>query len=140
MNNLVTDFAQRPNGILLELTDAVLLDLPVTLFIFIVGLILFKLLFRYRISMLFRQYSLLGYVFCVFLDGKIEIMTFYFLSEALLLVSSSFLQKIKVVAIVLAYFLIFTFAVGSMMLFKVIYGKLLKYIYENCRNPLSSSF
>ena len=140
MNNLVTDFAQRPNGILLELSDACLLDLPVTLLIFLAGVILFKLLFRYRISMLFRQYSLFGYIFCVFLDGKVEIMTFYFLSEALLLVSSSFVQKIKVVAIIFAYFLIFTFAVGSMLLFKAIYGKLLKYIYENCRNPLYSSF
>lgn len=140
MNNIVTDFTQRPNGILLELTDALLLDLPVTLLIFMVGLISFKLLFRYRISMLFRQYSLFGYIFCVFLDGKVEIMTFFFLSEVLLLASSSFLQRFKVALIVFAYFLIFTFVIGSMLFFKAIYGKLVKHIYENCRNPLSSSF
>lgn len=129
MNNIVTDFTQRPNGILLELTDAFFLDFPVTLLFFMLGLLLFKLLFRFRISMLFRQYSLFGYFLCVFFDGKIEIMTFYFLSEALLLVSSSFLHKFKVVIIVFSYFLIFTFAVGSMLFLKAIYGRLLKYIY-----------
>ena len=56
---------------MLELTDAFLLDFPITLLIFVIGLLLFKLLFRFRISILFRQYSLFGYLLCVFLDGKI---------------------------------------------------------------------
>lgn len=105
-----------------------------------VGILLFKMLFQFRISLLFRQYTLFGYLFCVFLDGKIEIITFYFLSEVLLLVSSSFLQKLKVIFILFTYFLIFTIAIGSMLFLKALYGKLVKYIYENCKNPTTSSF
>jgi hypothetical protein len=139
LNNLISDFVQRPNGVLLEFTDLILLDFPVTLAIFSLGFILFRLFFRYRVSIVFRQYSLLGYFFCILLDGKIEIITFFFLSEALLLTSTSFLQKGQTVAIIFSYFMVFFFAVASMLIYRAAYRKMLKYVYENCRQPLSSS-
>lgn len=139
IKNVIPEYQQRVHGILLEITDALLLDLPITLILFSVGFLFFKLLFCKRISLIFRQYSLLCYFFYVFIDGRIEIMTFYFTSEALLLYSSSFLHKLQVVAIIYAYFLVFFFALTSMMLCRSAYGKLLKYVFHNCKKPLSST-
>jgi hypothetical protein len=139
-NNIVSNFTQRPDGFLLDITDTVFFDLPVTVCIFAFGLILFRLLYSYRISVLFRHYSILGCFFYVLLDGKIEIFTFFFVSELLLLTSSCFRQKLQILAMVFSYFLVFLSAVSSMLLYRSAHRKLLKYVYENCRQPLSSSF
>lgn len=116
-----------------------LLDLPITLVLFTFGFIFFKLLFHKKISLMFRQYSLLCYFLYVLIDGRIEIMTFYFTSEALLLYSSSFLHKLQVVVIIFGYFFIFFFTLTSTILYRSTYGKLLKYIFHNCKKPLSST-
>jgi hypothetical protein len=71
ISGIAPNLVQRPDGILLELTDAFILDLPITICFFVLGLILFRILFNFRISLLFRQYSLLGLFFYIFLDGKI---------------------------------------------------------------------
>lgn len=139
IQNVIPEYQQRTHGILLEVADKLSLDLPITLILFSVGFLFFKLLYRKRISLIFRQYSLLCYFFYVFIDGRIEIMTFYFTSEALLLYSSSFLHKLQVVAIIYSYFLVFFFALTSMMLYRSTYGKLLKYVFHNCKKPLSST-
>ena len=139
IENVVPEYQQRAHGILLEITDMLLLDLPVTLALFSCGLLFFKLLFRKRISQIFRQYSLLCYFLYVLIDGRIEIMTFYFASEALLLYSSSFFHKLQVVAIIYGYFLVFFFALASMILYRSAYGKLLKHVFHNCKKPLSST-
>ena len=117
------------------MTDMLCLDLPVMIGIFLVGYLAFRLLFRWRVSVLFRQYSLLGCFLFMFLDGKIEVVTFYFASELLLLVSGSFGQKAKTVVILGAYFLIFFMAVGGMLLFRAKYKRLIKYVFDNCKQP-----
>lgn len=70
-NNIGTDLLKRPNGVLLEITDIFFVDVHVTLVSFIIGYIIFKLLFNFKISILFRQYSLAGLFFFVLLNGKI---------------------------------------------------------------------
>jgi hypothetical protein len=82
-NNIGSELIKRPNGVLLEITDMIFVDVPVTLVSFIIGYFLFRLLFNFRISILFRQYALAGMFFFVLLNGKIEVMTFHFLSEIL---------------------------------------------------------
>lgn len=70
-----------------------------------------------------------------------ELLTFNFLSNALLLSSSSFWHKLKNAAIVYCYFAVFLFAVASALLCRSFYGRLLKYINQNCRRrSLSSTF
>lgn len=78
--NVIAEYSKRPSGILLDITDLLLVDVPVTLAIFILGNLMFRLLFNFRVSILFRQYSLYGLFFFVLLNGKIEILTFYFIS------------------------------------------------------------
>jgi hypothetical protein len=68
---VVSKYNQRPDGMLTLIMDTLWLDVPITLSIFSVGLILFKLLFKFRISILFRQYSILGCLIYVLLDGKV---------------------------------------------------------------------
>lgn len=139
IKNVIPEYQQRDHGIFLEITDMLSLDLPITLVLFTFGFLFFKLLFRKRASLIFRQYSLICYFLYVLIDGRIEIFTFYFASEALLLFSSSFLHKLQVVAIIYTYFLVFFFALSSMILYRSTYGKLLKYIFHNCKYPLSST-
>ena len=56
---------------MIQIMDTIWLDVPITLLIFSIGLALFKLLFKFRISVLFRQYSILGCLIYVLLDGKV---------------------------------------------------------------------
>jgi hypothetical protein len=126
--NPLPDYSQRPMSALLEGTDLLLLDLPVTLLLFAIGHLLFKALFRRRISLLFRQYSLWTYLLCVLLDGRVEIATFCFCSEALMLANTSFRRKAQAAAVLLGYFLVFSFAVASMLLYRAV-SRRLKYVY-----------
>jgi len=71
LNNIVPDFVRRPSGFSLDISDFFLFDFPVTITIFLLGYLAFSLFFNYRISVLFRQYALLGYVLIILFDGKI---------------------------------------------------------------------
>ena len=51
---LYPNYAHRPNGSILEITDGVLLSFLATLVLFSLGAALFHLLRNYRISLLFR--------------------------------------------------------------------------------------
>lgn len=122
------------------ITDTIFLDLPITLVTFLVGYVIFRLLFNSRLSLIFRSYSILGCFVYVVLDGKIEMATFYFLSSALLLTSTSFRGKAETVVIVMYYFVLFVLVTASVLLYRVFYGKLLKYVYDNCKKPGVESF
>jgi hypothetical protein len=128
VTNPLPDHSQRPMSALLEGTDLLLLDLPVTLLFFAIGHLLFKALFRCRISLLFRQYSLWTYLLCVLLDGRVEIATFCFCSEALMLATSGFRRKAQAAAVLLGYFLVFSFAVASMLLYRAV-SRRLRHVY-----------
>lgn len=69
--NIGSELIKRPNGILLEISDLLLVDIPVTLISFAIGYFLFKILFNFRISLLFRQYSIFGLFFFILINGKI---------------------------------------------------------------------
>ena len=137
-NNIGSELIKRPNGVLLELADMFFVDIPVTLVTFIIGYFLFKLLFNFRISILFRQYSLAGLFFYILLNGKIEVLTFHFLSQILQFTSNGIYQKVLMVVIVFCYFLVFCFSISLMMIYKSAYQKLVKFIFENCKQPLYS--
>jgi hypothetical protein len=138
INKIVTSYMQRPNGIRLQLTDAIFMDFPMIVIIFAFGCAIFRLLYRYRLSLLLRPFSFIGCLFIALLAGKIEVFTFHFLSEALSLVSANLWHKLQTACIIFAYFTVFLFAVASMLLFRAIYGKTLKYMFDICKYPHSS--
>lgn len=140
MNREVTAYMQRPNGMRLLLADTVFLDLPTAIALFGLGCLLFRLLSRCRVSLLLRPCSILGCFLVALLAGKVEALTFHFLSEALLLASAHFTQKLQTTALIFAYFGVFVFAIGSMLLHRASYGKRLKYVFDYCRYPSASSF
>jgi hypothetical protein len=71
LNNMIPDFVRRSNGFVLDCLDFVLFELPLTLAIYLLGCLLFRILFHLRASILFRQYSIVGYFFVILLDGKV---------------------------------------------------------------------
>lgn len=133
VDNVIPDLVRRPNGFLLNLTDFIFLDLPISLALFVLGYFLFRLTFNYRISLLFRPYALIGYFFFVILDGKIEIDTFYFLSELQLLICTYFGQKWQITVMIYYYFGILFFSTASMFLYQFMYKKVSKHLFENCK-------
>jgi hypothetical protein len=69
--NIGSELIKRPNGMLLEISDLLLVDIPVTLVSFTIGYFLFKILFHFRVSLLFRQYSIFGLFFFILINGKV---------------------------------------------------------------------
>jgi hypothetical protein len=80
MNKIVTSYMQRPNGIRLQLTDAIFMDFPIIILFFAFGWIFFRLLFKFRVSLLLRPCSIIGCFIMALLAGKIEVFTFHFIS------------------------------------------------------------
>ena len=80
----------------------------------------------------------------VCVGARIEILTFDFLSNALLLSFASFWDKLKTVAIVYCFFAVLVFALSAAFLLRAHYGKLnkvLRYVNFNCRTQsLSATF
>lgn len=140
LNNLIPDFVRRSNGFVLDCLDFVFFELPLTLVIYLLGCLLFRILFHLRASVLFRQYSIFGYFFVILLDGKVESYTFFFLTEAKLMPSVDLTQKVGIAAMMIFYFGVFLYSISSMILFQSLYRKLTKYLYENCAGELKSAF
>jgi hypothetical protein len=46
----------------------------------------------------------------------------------------------KTVAIIVCYFFLFVAAVALMFVYRSFYKRLLKYVYDNCQQPLSASY
>ena len=70
-NNIGSELIKRPNGMLLEISDLLLVDIPVILVSFTIGYFLFRMLFNFRVSLLFRQYSIFGLFFFILINGKV---------------------------------------------------------------------
>lgn len=55
----------RSDGFLLAITDFTVYTLPMVILLFIAGYLIFKITFNYKISVIFRAYSFMGYIFCM---------------------------------------------------------------------------
>jgi hypothetical protein len=67
--------------------------------------------------------------------GKVETSTFHFLSTVLMLGSSNFFQKLCNLAVIIAYFAVFMFAVAAIPLCRAAYNRAQRHVFENCRHP-----
>jgi hypothetical protein len=74
----------------------------------------------------------MGLFWVLCLDGRVEVLTFHFLSNALRLPSANFAHKLKTAALVHAYFAVFLFAVAAMLVLRSVYGGLSKH-FNNCK-------
>jgi hypothetical protein len=111
-----------------------------TLLIFLVGKICFRLLFKYRISLLFRAFTMLGLLSLSLMEGKIEVYTFQFISEMLFLNFDGFIKKMLLAGMVYFYFIFLIIASSSMFVFLLLYGRRAKYLFDNCKPSLLSAY
>jgi hypothetical protein len=114
----------------LDVTDLFLFQLPSAFAVFVVGLTLFKLTEDYKISLLFRQFSFVGFLITMLFEANIEIWTFDFFAQLLLLAESRFAEKILISLCFFFYFFVFLYSVGGIMLFFVVYRRKIRNIFE----------
>jgi len=91
---------------------------------------IFELLFRYKISIFFRKYSLFAIIFFAAFEGNIEQFAFDIFMEFKYFFSASFIHKIANVVILLILFVMLIFSVSSLLWLKFHYKKLVKYFLD----------
>jgi hypothetical protein len=107
--------------------------------VFFIGNLVFQLLFKYRISLLFRSFTMVGLLYLSVMEGKIEVYTFQFISEMLFLNFDGLLKKLLLGGMVFFYFIFFILSCTSMCIFLFLYGKKAKYLFDNCKPCLKSA-
>lgn len=93
--------------------------------------LLFRALFVYKVSILFRPYSFWPYFFFLLMEGNMQMLTFYVSS---ILKLNFFFRPIEKLEAVIVYGLLFSiilFAVGGYLLVYRSIKKLIKYFADN---------
>lgn len=93
----------------------------------------FKLLFNYRVSILFRAFSSFIYLSPLLLDGNLQYFFFLMFSQSRLMFSLNFRDKMFNLISLFSFFFIFLFSVVSCFLSYYLCKKLSKYIIDNWR-------
>ena len=91
---------------------------------------LFYLLFKYRVSLYLRKYSLLGIIFFMLLDGNFEQFGFYIFGELNYFFSIDFTHKLANLGILFILFILIIFSVGGLLYLKFHYKKLVNYFIQ----------
>ena len=133
-------FNQRQFCFLISIADLLFWQLPIAFLMFLIGKILFNFLYKYRISLFFRSFTMVGLLYLSLMEGKIEVYTFQFISEILFLNFNRFFKKVLLGGMVYFYFIFFILACTSMCIFIFLYGKRAKYLFDNCKPSLLSAY
>ena len=107
--------------------DFFFFELPLALLIYMVLVMVFKLLFNYRLSKYIRKYSFSGMLLFIIYEGNVEQFSFYFFNECRTLFSLNFSHKLANVALIFFFFFLIVFCVGGLLWFTFNYRKLVKY-------------
>ena len=102
--------------------------------LFIFCRVMFSILFRYRISLLFRPYSFWPNIFFFVMEGNLQVVTFYTCSILRLCFFYTPTQKLQTAVVYFGlYFLVLYSVAGYFMIFQKL-GMLTKYFADNV-NP-----
>ena len=108
-------------------------ELPMSLVVLLVLLLVFKLLFNHRVSRYFRKYAFAGVFLFVLYEGNVEQFAFYFFMECRNLFSLNFSHKLVNIMLVYFFALLVLSSVGGLLWFLYHYRKLLKYFLEDSK-------
>lgn len=110
--------------------------MPLIIIIFIVFRIVFRFLFHYPVSKIFRKFDIWGCLFIILFDGNIQQFAFYSTSEWKNIFFFSFGDKWTKVCIVCFGFILVAVSVGGFLIAFGMYGKLNRHLVDNNRNSL----
>lgn len=114
-------------------------NFALSLILFVIGRVLFRLLFSFRISLLFRSYSFWPYLVFFVMEGNLQIVTFYACSVLRFCFFFSPSDKIQAAVVFFGlYFLILFSVAGYFFVFQRL-GPLTKYFCDNVRPTLHTS-
>lgn len=112
----------------------------VSIILFVVCRLLFRLLFRYRISVIFRPYSFWPFIVFLAMEGNLQVITFYACSVFRFCFFRNFSQKFKSgLSFFILYFLILFAVAGHFFVFSS-FGRLSKYFADNVKPSLRTIF
>ena len=100
---------------------------------FLVLNLVFRLLFRYRVSKLIRPFSFWGYIGLILIDGNMQIVFYLMFSQSSLLFSFDFTDKVLNFLANIVFFLFLWFSVACYFLYYHFYKKLAKYFLDNSK-------
>lgn len=119
-------------------------SIPIVVCIFFLFHILFRLLQKWSISLIFRPYAFYATLLFALLEGNIESNTFYCFKELQTLFSFSFQHKLLNLMTLFVLFILFFFCFGFCLFLKFCYQRKTKFMIkaENSTFPsvLSVSF
>ena len=116
--------------------DFLTFNLVFVLIMFIMLRYVFRLLFNYRISILFRAYSSFIYIIPLLLDSNLQYFFFLMFSQKNLLFSLNFRDKMFNLVGIFSFFFIFFASVVSCFMSYYLCKKLSKYILDNWRTKV----
>jgi hypothetical protein len=134
------DIEGNSNGFFVNTANFFLSNMIIIVGMFLILRMLFFLLFKYRISIFFRQYSFWPYLVVILLDGNLQFASFLVGFELKWLFAHSISNKILTIWLLIIFFFIFTFSIGSYFFFRYFYDGLAKYFMESMGNSNSAAF
>ena len=118
-------------SVLVSLLSFLSTNFILSLTLYTLFFVIFRALFAYKVSVIFRPYSFWPYFFFLLMEGNLQMLTFYLAS---ILRLNFFFLPLQKAAAALAYALLFSvvlFAVGGYLLVYRSIKKLIKYFADN---------
>ena len=109
------------------------------LVLFFLFKMLFNLLFKFEISIIFRQYAFNGYLLLMLIEGNSESFTYFFMYDCRELYQLNFWQKLFNLLTVFLFAIFFTLIIATFFMLKASYGKNAKSLFDNCNGTLRGS-
>ena len=110
-----------------------------SLILFVCCRIMFTILFRYRVSLLFRPYSFWPNIFFFVMEGNLQVVTFYTCSVIRLCFFYTPAQKFQTALVFFGlYFLVLYSVAGYFLIFQKL-GFLSKYFVDNVKPSLQTT-
>jgi hypothetical protein len=122
---------ENSNGFFVNCANLFFANIFLTFAVYFVFHMLFWLTFNFKISVLFRPFTLWPTFIMMFLEGNVQYLSYLFSSEAQNFFAFNFHQKINLIFVLTVFFLVVIFCSGSMLIFKQHYGGLTKYLIDN---------
>lgn len=128
------------NGFFINTANFFLSNMLLTIGMFLVCRFLFFLLFRFRISVLFREFSFWPYLAIILMEGNLQFASYLVAFEFRWMFATTLANKLMTSWLVCVFYLILAFSVGSYFLFRYVYGELAKYFFDNSVNSTQGAF
>lgn len=124
-------------SLVLNCTNFFVVSASITFLTFLAFALVFKILFRFKISQFLRKFNFVGFLFVLLFEGNVQQFAFFLGFEWQNAFFISFPTKLLKSSVVLFGFTVVSFSICCYFVCYAFYRKLNKYIADNNKNCLS---